>query len=86
MATKDTIKKGSSEATLVKFGIVLSADGHLEFQKSFLHPDDWLKVINKSYPKYENKEIIHKFLVYTLDRIEQLEGDLKTLHPLFKLD
>ena len=85
---KTKIKKGSlrSEATLVKLGIILNEDGHLEFQKSFLHPDDWLNVINKSYPNYENKDIIHKFLVYALDRVEELEADLKTFHPLFRSD
>jgi heme oxygenase len=85
---KNKTKKGSlrSEATLVKLGIILNADGHLEFQKSFLHPDDWLAIINKSYPNYENKEIIHKFLVYTLNRTEELEADLKTFHPLFRSD
>ena len=86
MATKNKIKKGSprSEATLVKFGIVLNADGNLEFQKSFLHPNYWLNIIDKSYPHYENKDLIHKFLVYTLDKVEKLEADLKTLHPLLR--
>jgi hypothetical protein len=82
---KRKIKKGT-EATLVKLEIILNKDGHLEFQKSFLYPDDWLNVINKSYPNYENKDIIHKFLVYALDRVEELEADLKTLHPLFRSD
>jgi len=85
---KTKIKKGSlrSEATLVKFGIVLNVDGHLELQKSFLHPNDWLNIIDKSYPDYENRDVIHKFLVYALDKVEKLEADLKTLPPLLRSD
>ena len=78
MKSKKNQGKLRSEATLIKFKIVLSKKGNLELHKSFLNPNDWLNIINDSYPDYENKEIIHKFIVYATEKVEELEADLKT--------
>ena len=77
-------KQDSIPATLFKFGVFLTDKGHLEIQREFLHPGDWLAVVNESYPSYENKELMHKFLMYSKDLMDDAERDLSTYSPMFK--
>jgi len=77
-------KQDDVAATLFKFGVFLTESGHLEIQREFLHPNDWLTVVNENFPSYENKELMHKFLMYSKDLMDDAERDLSTYSPMFK--
>lgn len=77
-------KQDSIPATLFKFSVFLTEKGHLEIQREYLHPNDWLTVINENYPSYENKELMHRFLTYSQNLMDQVERDLSTYSPMLK--
>jgi hypothetical protein len=77
-------KQDSNVATLFKFGVYLTDKGHLEIQREYLHPNDWLKVVNENFPSYENKELLHKFLTYSQNMMDQVERDLSTYSPIIR--
>ena len=78
-------KQDSIAATLFKFDVFLTDKGHLEIQREYLHPSDWLKVINENFPSYENKDLIYKFLSYSENLMDQVERDLSTYSPMMQL-
>ena len=77
-------KQDSNIATLFKFGVFLNDKGQLEIQREYLHPSDWLTVVNENFPSYEDKELIHRFLTYSQDLMDQVEKDLSTYSPMLK--
>ena len=77
-------KQDSNIATLFKFGVFLNDKGQLEIQREYLHPSDWLTVVNENFPSYEDKELIHRFLTYSQDLMDQVERDLSTYSPMLK--
>ena len=77
-------KQDNKTVTLFKLGVFLTDKGHLEIQRGFIHPSDWLTVINENFPSYENKEWMHKCLTYSQDLMDQVERDLSTYSPMLK--
>ncbi len=77
-------KQDSNIATLFKFGVFLNDKGQLEIQREYLHPSDWLTVVNENFPSYEDKELIHRFLIYSQNLMDQVERDLSTYSPMLK--
>ena len=78
-------KQDSIPATLFKLEVYLNDKGHLEIQREYLHPNDWLKIISDSYPSYEHKDVMYKFLNYSKDLMDRVEKDLRTYSPMLKL-
>ena len=58
--------------------------GRIETLRNNIHPNDWLTVVNENFPSYENKELMHKFLMYSKDLMDDAERDLSTYSPMFK--